>query len=940
MTLNNQPQLNGSPNRNRDFERLVENHNWKDTSLGESTRWTDSLCTAINICLSSNFPCLILWGRDYVQIYNEAYSKLIGINHPKHFGTSASLSWQKKNWDKVAPLLDFVHKKGESILLENHKFISVKTGQPEERYYTLSYSAINWAESEAEGIFITVFDKTETVKRQQLIDALHNQPIQQLFLQAPLALSILHGPQFTVEFANDRMLELWGRTIDEVTGRPVFDAVSDARNQGYEELLHKVFHEGEKIVLDENPLVLKRKGKIEQLYIKVLYEPLRSESGHVTGIMVVADDITAQVAARKQVEESEFRVKLAVEAAEIGTYEWDIVNDTFQFSQRLASIFGYSETAGLIQSSFGNRIHPEDQPARLAAHKDSFETGKLFYEARIVLPDGSIRWVRVNGKVVFDFAGKPSKMYGTTIDITDQRLNADLLTDAVRERTIELEKKNEALEKSEERFQRMIKEVQDYAIILLDTDGIIQNWNIGAEKIKGYTENEIIGKSFQIFYPMQDALEGLPLKLLNQAKREGKATHEGWRVRKDGSQFWGSVVITALHSKNGDTIGFSKVTRDLTERKNAEDKLKEYTIQLEAQNRELEQFAYIASHDLQEPLRKIQTFTEILQRKISVDPISVSYFERINNSAKRMSDLIKAVLNYSKLSNDPDRFTEVNLNEVFENIKTDFELLFQEKGARIETALLPTVLGLPLQINQLFSNLISNALKFCHEVPVIKIGYKVVSSEQVFGYLGKPLPGDFHEITVTDNGIGFEPQYAHHIFAMFKRLHGKQNYAGTGIGLALCKKIIEQHRGFISAYGEPGKGATFYVYFPVNHESDLRNTVDAANYPVEQRRAKDDLLVALSQAKTHGKAVVIETPNGIQTVGIEDILTYSSGIEPIIILKPFSLHGRLLPQHEIKLGEIKSAQKLDVDYDNEVYQQLRMVKGSVVFNGSDSIGLD
>jgi len=171
----------------------------------------------------------------------------------------------------------------------------------------------------------------------------------------------------------------------------------------------------------------------------------------------------------------------------------------------------------------------------------------------------------------------------------------------------------EKLRASEERYHQMIAEVQDYAIILLNTEGIIENWNAGAESIKGYTAGEAVGKKFSMFYTEEDRKNNLPDKLLNQARTTGKAVQEGWRVRKDGTRFWGTIVITALHNKEGTLIGFSKVTRDRTEQKMADDKLLEYTAELEKQNSELEQFAYVASHDLQEPLRKIQTFADMIQ---------------------------------------------------------------------------------------------------------------------------------------------------------------------------------------------------------------------------------------------------------------------------------------------------------------------------------------
>ena len=379
----------------------------------------------------------------------------------------------------------------------------------------------------------------------------------------------------------------------------------------------------------------------------------------------------------------------------------------------------------------------------------------------------------------------------------------------------ELEQRNETLRKSEERYHKMIAEIEDYAIILLDTNGNIQNWNTGAEKIKGYKAEEIIGKNFRIFYLPQDRDNKLPEKLLERVIREGKSAYEGWRVRKDGSTFWGSIVVTALHDDNGEVIGLSKVTRDLTEKKKAEDKMREYLAELENRNSELEQFAYIASHDLQEPMRKIQTFTEVIERNLDDEVIVKRYFEKINTSARRMVELITSVLNYSRLSKERDLREDADLNEVLAGIESDFELPIREKNAKIVYNGLPVLKAHPLQMHQLFSNLISNALKFSSGSPVITISSQKIAKE---GMKSSPVvltADQYREIVVKDNGIGFEQEYENLIFSMFQRLHPRQEYAGTGIGLAICKKIMENHKGFMRAEGEPRKGSSFYLYFPL-----------------------------------------------------------------------------------------------------------------------------
>src|SRR5690606_39065495 len=244
-------------------------------------------------------------------------------------------------------------------------------------------------------------------------------------------------------------------------------------------------------------------------------------------------------------------------------------------------------------------------------------------EVVIERPDGTRLYILPHPKPIFNASGTMVGALNLLIDVTEKRKDARLIEEGeerYRSLAESLERKvharTETLKKSEERYHKMIDEVQDYAILLLDCDGFIQNWNKGAEKIKGYSEKEIIGKNFRIFYLEEDRKNNLPETLINQAFETGRAQHEGWRLRKDGSKFWGSIVITALHDDEDNIIGFSKVTRDLTERKLAEDQAKSYAMDIEFRNKQLEEYAYIASHDLQEPLRKIQVFSELLERNI------------------------------------------------------------------------------------------------------------------------------------------------------------------------------------------------------------------------------------------------------------------------------------------------------------------------------------
>jgi PAS domain S-box-containing protein len=459
-------------------------------------------------------------------------------------------------------------------------------------------------------------------------------------------------------------------------------------------------------------------------------------------------------------------------------------------------------TAGeIIGKHFSIFYLPEDLAINLPQilMDRAARTGRAMQEGWRKRKDGSRFWGSITITALHDDDKKIIGYSKVTRDLTEKKITED------------------KLRLSEERYHQMIAEVQDYAIILLNPEGIIQNWNAGAEKIKGYKAREVIGKRFDLFYTEEDRNNKLPDKLLNEAKEKGRAAQEGWRVRKNGTKFWGTIVITALHNKEGNVIGFSKVTRDQTEKKLSENKLLAYMAELELQNSELEQFAYVASHDLQEPLRKIQTFAELIQQHYHDEAFVKEYFKKLDNSARRMSDLVRSLLDYSHLSGEKahPRKKEVDLNRIIKEIREDFELLIEEKAAIINCETLPKIQGNYMQLGQLFSNLVSNSLKFSKAKPVINIRSETVDKNQIPGADDKLKEGKYCFIRFEDNGIGFNQKYDKIIFSLFQRLHGKQEYAGTGIGLALCKKIVENHGGIIHASSTLGEGAKFDVYLPI-----------------------------------------------------------------------------------------------------------------------------
>jgi PAS domain S-box-containing protein len=478
----------------------------------------------------------------------------------------------------------------------------------------------------------------------------------------------------------------------------------------------------------------------------------------------------------------------------------------------------------------GSPVLPAMSPMAIAVREGRELPGQWIILER---PDGSRLMILAHPKPMFGSDGRVSGAVNILVDVTNvekseewSRVSTNKIKDitASLEETVKtglaaMERKDGEIRETEERYHKMISEVEDYAILLLDRDGVIRNWNVGAEKIKGFREEEIVGRHFRVFYTPGDREARLPEKLIEEAAEMGKAIHEGWRQRKDETLFWGSVVITALHDHTGGVIGFSKVTRDLTARRLAEEQLRRYSAELEFQNQELQQFAYAAAHDMKEPLRKLRFYnTSALDSlKGRMSEKEERFLTRARDAAERMQILIDDLLTYSKASMEGEASDWVDLSEVVAEAQIICQDTIEDTGTLIEVGDLPVVWGITFQLRQLFENLLGNSLKYRdpERVPMIRI-----SSERNYYLPDGSLARDrdtreYFKITIEDNGLGFEQERAGRIFDIFQRLDSRKEIGGTGIGLAICKRVLQNHKGFILAKGSPGKGAQFMVYLPV-----------------------------------------------------------------------------------------------------------------------------
>jgi PAS domain S-box-containing protein len=375
------------------------------------------------------------------------------------------------------------------------------------------------------------------------------------------------------------------------------------------------------------------------------------------------------------------------------------------------------------------------------------------------------------------------------------------------------------LEQSAERSRLLIEGVRDYALFTMDPEGRVTSWNSGAERIKGFKEEEILGKHFSVFYEKSDVEAGRPEQDLKRAADSDRYEVEGRRVRKDGSVFWASVIITSLRSPDGRLRGFAKITRDITTRRQIELAMSAFTARLKRSNEELQEFAMIASHDLQEPLRKIQMFGDRLNKEFS-EPLGIAgkdYINRMQSAASRGQTLIEGLLAYSRVTTKGQPPMLVDLRTIAVEVTADLEARLAQVGGTIDIGSLPAIEADPLQMRQLIQNLLGNALKFHRpEVPpTVRISATPLETQDA-------RPG--WQIAVDDNGIGFDEKYLDRIFKLFQRLHERGTYEGAGMGLAISRKIVERHHGTITARSRPGQGTTMLVTLPSRQQEEGKSS--------------------------------------------------------------------------------------------------------------------
>jgi PAS domain S-box-containing protein len=439
----------------------------------------------------------------------------------------------------------------------------------------------------------------------------------------------------------------------------------------------------------------------------------------------------------------------------------------------------------------------------------NFPGSPLLYEFQIVSALNVLIHGRERPFGVLGVFGREKRAFSEQ-DVNFVQSIANILSDAIERKRFE-----EQIQGSEERFRLIIENAKDYAIYVLDPEGNVASWNIGAERIEGYPAPEILGKNWSTLFPEEDQSRGKPQAILEMARQQGRFQEEGWRVRKDGSRFWANVTITPLYDDHGKLYGFSKILRDISSYKKAREEVEQLNVNLEERvrqrtaelleaNRELESFSYSISHDLRAPVRHIKAFGEILQESVltKLNEEENRFLSGMIKAAQQMTQLIDDLLAFSRVLRAQLVKSTFPLRKIVDEALDSLELETRHRQVKLTIGDLPVVQGEPNMLRQVMINLLSNAFKYTapREIAEVEIACRRNETEYI--------------VSVRDNGVGFDMNHVDKLFGVFQRLHRNVDFEGTGIGLANVRRIIERHGGKAWAEGQLNKGATFYFSLP------------------------------------------------------------------------------------------------------------------------------
>ncbi|MGB8190922.1 MAG: PAS domain-containing protein [Chitinophagaceae bacterium] len=551
-------------------------------------------------------------------------------------------------------------------------------------------------------------------------------------------------------------------------------------------------------------------------YQESYFIPLKNEVNHITGVLWIMHDLTERFISEKKLRISEAHLKTAEDLARLGSWEYTLSEGSLFWSDGMFRIYGYApQTFEPTLKFFLSTIHPDDR-SRLENIIETADTmqEEFSFQQRIFTLDARMLYVQVSARPVADVSGNITAIIGTALDITQQRLSEEEM------------RRNAARMRLQYMLDRQAETIRNVGTWQLNIDSGKMIWGESLFRLLGYKpfQFEPDLKKFinTIYAPDRKAMKDHLDQAIQQP--DGLLPFFEYRIDKadQGIRYFRSSCKIYTNQAGRSLIGtLQDVTEDVILRKQLAElnnTLEQNNKELQEMNEELSSFAFVASHDLREPLRKVQVFSRLINESEGdkLSEKSRDYFKRMLSAVQRMDHLIDDILNFSRISTSSNESVEVNLDQLLKTVKADMIQSISKTHADIQSDPLPSIYGTHSHIYVLFQNLLSNALKYQQpgNVPVVNINSAIVRGKEV----DHPIADNdtsYARITFSDNGIGFEEQYSKKIFQMFQRLHGLHEYPGTGMGLAICKKIIEHHNGFIIARSVPGEGAAFECYFPI-----------------------------------------------------------------------------------------------------------------------------
>ena len=756
-------------------------------------------------------------GLDFVaEVVNDAYLPLVGKTREEFVGKPL-FDTLPETRAVLEPLAREVVTTGKAFPASEFEIVINRNGRDELCYFNSVWEPMRNIDGEVDGFMVVAHEVTGQVQaRKKLEESEHR--MRSFVESAPFPIGVYTGREMTIQFANQSILDVWGKGND-VIGKKYADVLPELKNQQVYEQLDQVYRTGVPFHARNQYLELMVDARLQSFYFNYSFTPLFDREGKIYGVMNTAADVTDLNEAKKKLEESEARFHLLADSMPQLVWTANALGELDYFNQAVYQYTGLSyeqlQGAGWVQV-----VHPDEREENHRLWAQAVGTGGDFiFHHRFLSREGDYRWQLSRAVPFRDDKGEVLLWIGTSTDIHEHKLFEEELNRQVTQRTKELEEAKEQLLQGNRYLQQIINRFESALACLVpvyEGGRIVDFWykmtNTAYSRYSHLSPEAIQGRKVGDVFPGYYQTDAFARYVETFATGRPNA----WELHynTDGLDVYMQVMATRM---GGEVVVH---LWDYTELKNLQLDLLRKIEELERSNRNLEEFAYAASHDLKEPIRKIHFFSDRLKNELaeSLSPENHKLFTRLEVATDRMRSLVDDLLSYSQVSIRPRVLEAVDLNDLLQFVATDLELEIEEKDAVLHIDPLPTVQGHMRQLQQLFQNLLSNALKYRKpgQAPVIHICSTLVKgSESELELSSEARKKDFYQIEVADNGIGFEAKDAERIFQVFQRLHGNSEYRGTGVGLSIARKVAENHNGYLAAKSEPNQGARFILLLPV-----------------------------------------------------------------------------------------------------------------------------